>query len=229
MGRDFVMPTDNPLRAPVRSRVFVARTHKLWLLLFVLGTATWGAARADAPSDVEQIRGFTVDFHLASRKQRETVRPSLIHQLEIVESVPEPALAFFRTVPIVIDPSITGVNGMYRQIEGRWVVAVRPASLPAERAIVLHELLHAYHVNVLKLPTPAVGRALTQALRPGTYPASYEKAYFLTNGREYFAVVAEVYLFGKTERPPFICSNVLKAQPEFIEYLAGLFGKRECK
>jgi hypothetical protein len=121
------------------------------------------------------------------------------------------------------------MNGEYMQQDGRWVVRVKPTSLPDDRAIVLHELLHAYQHQVLKPPVPPIGRAYQQALRPDTYPSNYRKAYFLTNAREYFAVVGEVYLFGTTERPPFVCSNVKRAQPEFIAYLAQLFGERECR
>jgi hypothetical protein len=33
----------------------------------------------------------------------------------------------------------------------------------------------------------------------------------------------------KAERRPFARSNVKKAQPEFMSYLAELFGERECR
>lgn len=41
-------------------------------------------------------------------------------------------------------------------------------------------------------------------------------------------MIAEIYLSGESFRPPFNCGNVKKAQPEFIAYLAELFGAREC-
>jgi hypothetical protein len=199
----------------------------------VLHVALVCSAYAEEAAAAVQMRGFSVDFRLATKKQKQTVLASLEHQLEIVESVKLPAavLDFFRTVPLVIDPAMQDkpTNGEYTQRDGAWAVRIKPISLPGERAIVLHELLHAYHHQVLKQPTPPVGRAYAQATQGKIYPASYRDAYFLSNGREYFAVVGEVYLFGTTERPPFKCSNVKNVQPEFIAYLAGLFGERECK
>jgi hypothetical protein len=199
------------------------------LALLACCVATGTSALADGPA-AEQIRGFQVEFDRATNRQRESVLPSLIRQIEIVESVglPEPVMAFFRTVPIVIDPDLTGMNGAYKPLAGRDVVRIKPTSLPESRAILLHELLHAYQHQVLKIPTPPVGRAYQQALRPETYPSDYRGTYFLSNGREFFAVTGEVYLFGTTERPPYSCSNLKKAQPQWIEYLAGLFGPRDC-
>jgi hypothetical protein len=92
----------------------------------------------------------------------------------------------------------------------------------------LHELLHAYHREVLGQPTPPIGRALADAIREGTYPPEYKDAYFLSNGREYFAVVSEIYLAGPSFRPPYNCGIVRKAQSSFISYLATLFGEHKC-
>jgi hypothetical protein len=114
-------------------------------------------------------------------------------------------------------------------MDGRWVVHVKLTDIPADRGVMLHELLHAYQHQVLGEPTPPIGRAYRQALQPGTYPASFRGAYFLKNGKEYFAVVGEVFLFGDIFRPPFNCHTVLKAQPQFVAYMTGLFGPHECK
>ncbi|HEU4620202.1 MAG TPA: hypothetical protein VFV10_19355 [Gammaproteobacteria bacterium] len=198
------------------------------LLVCIASLAT---ARAGEKSDVEDIRGFRVDFHLVGPKQKERVLPSLYHQIEIVDSVhlPEAVSSFFHTIPLVVDPALTKMNGEYARMGDRWVVHVKPADIPGDRAILLHELLHAYQHQVLKEPTPPVGRAYQQALRPGTYPDDFKGAYFLSNGREFFAVIGEIYLDGKTFRPPFTCSAVQKAQPQFIEYLASLFGPHDCR
>jgi hypothetical protein len=106
--------------------------------------------------------------------------------------------------------------------------AARPGQWPPDRAILLHELLHAYHHQVLRQPTPAIGLAHEAALRKGTYPAEYRSAYFLSNAREYFAVIGEIYLSGGSFRPPFNCGAVQESQPDFIKYLEGIFGRRPC-
>jgi hypothetical protein len=177
------------------------------------------------------VAGYRVDMDLTPKSQVTETVSNLQHQIGIIDAanLPEKVQSFFRTVGIVIDPSLTGMNGQYAQIDGVWAIRARPGRWPPDRAILLHELLHAYHREVLGQPTPPVGRALEEALRNGTYPPDYEGAYFLSNGREYFAVVGEIYLAGPSFRPPYNCANVQKAQPSFVRYLATLFGKRECE
>jgi len=199
------------------------------VILLALCAAPFASAE-DAPG-IEPMHGFQVDFHLVSEKQRKRVLPSLNRQFEIIESagLPPNVLDFFHTIPFVVDPDLKEMNGEYKPMDGRWVVHVKLTDIPADRAIMLHELLHAYQHQVLKEPTPPVGRAYQQALRPGTYPANFRGAYFLTNGKEFFAVVGEVFLAGKTFRPPFDCRTVQKAQPEFIAWMTELFGPHQCQ
>jgi len=189
--------------------------------------------RAETTSDaIVEMRGFQVDFHLASERDRKLVLRSLDEQLEIVEAtkVPPSVMEFFRTVPIVVDPALTAMNGEYRQQDGRWIVRMKPTKLPGDRPIALHELLHAYHHQVLKQPTPQVGRAFQHAQQSKIYPDRYRDAHFLENGKEYFAVIASIYLLDKKiDQPPFDCSIPAKTQPEFIAFLAELFGPRECR
>lgn len=189
-----------------------------------------GVSAAESTSWID-VAGYQVDMKRASESQVAETVSNLRHQINMVVSarLPEKVQSFFHTVRIVIDPSLTGMNGQYIQTGSGWAVRARPGRWPPDRAILLHELLHAFHQQVLGQPTPPVGRALQEALRVGTYPPEYRGAYFLSNGREYFAVVAEIYLAGPSFRPPYNCGNVLKAQPGFISYLATLFGERECK
>jgi hypothetical protein len=197
------------------------------ILLGSHGVAAWPAESA---SWIE-VAGYKVDMRLAPKSQVAETVGNLEHQIGAIDAakLPQKVQSFFHTVRIVIDPSLTGMNGQYVQIDGTWVVRARPGQWPADRAILLHELLHAYHREVLGQPTPPVGRALQEALREGTYPPDYKDAYFLSNGREYFAVVAEIYIAGPSFRPPYSCGVVQKAQPSFISYLATLFGERKCE
>jgi hypothetical protein len=206
----------------------IARAVFLLLaLLFGFSTRVF----ADGDTSSLEIRGFRVDLQLASERDRKELLPSLERQLDIVEAANLPAdvLAFFRTVPIVADPTLKPMNGEYTQQNGMWFVRMRAAKLPRDRAILLHELLHAYHHQVLKQPTPPIGRAYQQAVRTDMYPKKYRDEYFLTNAKEYFAVLGEIYLLGKVDRPPFDCSIPLKAQPEFIAYLGEHLGPGKCR
>ena len=191
------------------------------------------ASRADGePETVLLMRGFSVDHHLIDERDWKKMAPSLDNQLQIVEAVgvPENVMDYFRTVPLVVDPGLTKMYGEYLQRRGTWFVRIKPAKLPTDRPIVLHELLHAYHREILKLPTPQVGRAYAQAKQANLYPAKYAKAHFLENGREYFAVIGSIFLFGKKiDQPPFTCKIPARAQPEFIAFLAEQFGPHACK
>jgi hypothetical protein len=194
----------------------------------------WSHSIAVRPADSArwvEVAGYQVDMTLTPKSQTTDTVNNLQHQISIIDTarLPEKVQSFFRTRKIVIDPSLVGMNGQYAQIDGAWVVRARPGHWPPDRAILLHELLHAYQREVLGQPTPPVGRALAEAIREGTYPPDYKDAYFLSNGPEYFAVVGEIYIAGPSFRPPYNCANVQKAQPTFISYLATLFGERKCE
>jgi len=177
-----------------------------------------------------EVSGFQVDMRQAPGPLAAETLANLQYQIGIVEeaNLPAPVLSFFRKVRLVVDPTLTGMNGQYIRADGQWIVRARPGQWPPGRAILLHELLHAYHHQVLIQPTAAIERAYEQALRAGTYPVAYRNTYFLSNSREFFAVVGEIYLSGASFRPPFNCGTVKEAQPDFIKYLGGLFGERPC-
>jgi len=178
-----------------------------------------------------EVSGRRVETQLATSQQLQAVLPSLRRQFEMIDALqlPQDVAEFFSSVPIVLDPRLQEMNGEYARLDERWVVRVKPVRLPADRAIVLHELLHAYHHQVLEQPTPAIGRAYQDARQHKLYPGEFENAYFMKNAREFYAVIGELYLAGPSFRPPFRCSIVMERQPEFIEYLATQFGKRRCE
>jgi hypothetical protein len=196
----------------------------------VAGLFVFGAQASE--SYVSEIRGVRVDLHLATEQQRRTVMPSLAKQIGVAMSLDAPPslLEFFRTVLIVVDPNMLtmATNGQYMQGENSPYVRIKPIALPEERAIVLHELMHAYHHQILKMDTPDIRAAFSRAQREGVYPDEYRRAAFMTNTREYFANMATIFLLGKSERPPYSCENILKAQPKFVGYLTSLFGPHPC-
>ena len=75
-------------------------------------------------------------------------------------------------------------------------------------AVVLHELAHAYHDQVLGFGHPEVRAAWERAAEGGTYDAiarnngRTERAYAITDHKEYFAELTESY-FGTNDFFPF--------------------------
>jgi hypothetical protein len=104
------------------------------------------------------------------------------------------------------------------------LVMVRPITLTSrdgDRPILLHEFLHAYHAKMLpegfKNPTVLLHYNAAKAI----YPSD---AYLVTNEREFFAVTASVFLYGKEAIEPFTRSKIREKQPQYYNYLIWLFG-----
>jgi hypothetical protein len=106
------------------------------------------------------------------------------------------------------------------------VVLVRPIALAApdkyaQRPVMLHELLHAYHDRIMPQGFRNSGILLHYNLAKSgqLYPGD---AYLLTNEREFFAVTSSVFLYGNDG--PISRANVKEKQPEYYKYLVNLFG-----
>jgi hypothetical protein len=108
---------------------------------------------------------------------------------------------------------------------GSGVVMIRPSMMrAAQDPVMLHEFLHAYH-----------GRLLPSGFRNEGVLGHYNNAkskqlyssdtYALTNEREFFAVTASIFLYGKdSAHEPFTRANLQEKQPDYYKYLVGLFG-----
>ncbi len=189
------------------------------------------AAADSAEQTVSEYHGFHIDSHLLNEQQIDTVLPSLVKQLIIVESVglPNAMVEFFKGIPIVIDPSLKEMPGQYTKFRGSWLVRVQPIVMPENKPIVLHELLHAYHHQVLSLQNPDILNAYRKAKQSGVYPDKFQSTHFLENEKEYFAVMGTIYLFGNIQQPPFNCEVLSKTDPEYLTFLAAQFGPHACK
>jgi hypothetical protein len=197
-----------------------------------LGFAVASAANADdRRADTVEIRGFTVEYAKVGLDALQRMRPTLERQMEIVEQsgVPPATLEFFKSVPVVMVSELdTGFGHANLDENKRQVVELKAASLPRDRPILLHELLHAYH-GVKLGPTPMIRDSYQQALKLPAYKR-YAAAHFLENPREYFAVIGSIFLYGqKIDQPPFDCELPAKYQPQFIAFLTEQFGPHPCK
>lgn len=147
----------------------------------------------------------------------------------VVAAVPRKALTELRKVPIWINPKYDGVrptaeyhpgadwlrdNGrdpsMAKAIE---ITTVSIFAFENRRMpyLMLHELAHAYHDRVLGFGQPAVLAAFNQARISGSYESVQrftgnsmitDRAYAISNHKEYFAESTEAY-FGKNDFFPF--------------------------
>jgi hypothetical protein len=199
--------------------------------IFGLMAESVAAAADSSAADASQIHGFTVEYGEVGLDKLQKMQSSLEQQMQIVEQsgVPPATLQFFQSVPVVIVKELdTGFGHARVDESGRQIVELKAAKLPADRPILLHELLHAYHGQKLG-PTPMIRDSYRQAVQSGVY-RRYAKAHFLEAPNEYFAVIGSIFLYGKRiDQPPFDCSLTAKYQPQFIAFLTEQFGPHPCK
>jgi hypothetical protein len=104
------------------------------------------------------------------------------------------------------------------------VVMVRPLLTSEEQnPVMLHELLHAFHAQIMPhgFQNEGVLFHYNLAKTNKLYP---EDKYLMKNEREFFAVTASIFLYGKdTAHDPFTRSNLKEKQPGYYKYLVGLF------
>jgi hypothetical protein len=95
---------------------------------------------------------------------------------------------------------------------------------------VLHELAHSYHDRVLGFDQPDILAAYQKALASKSYdkverwhgvagrPNTFERAYAMTNHKEYFAEVTEAF-FGRNDFFPFTREELEKHDPDAVKVL----------
>lgn len=175
-----------------------------------------------------EYHGFQIDD---SARQLAPDAASALHaQLDIVDAVglPPNVVAALKQTPIVVDPGLRGNPGVFAVRGGRGAVYVRPIAFEANKPILLHELLHAYHFKVLTLDRPEIAQEYARVKGSDLFPASYQSAHFLENRKEFFAVTGTLYLFGDIQQPPFTCASLAKLDPAYLAFLAAQFGPHAC-
>jgi alpha-galactosidase len=166
---------------------------------------------------------------------------------EIVRVVPANAVAKLREVPLWFSPEYSGTQpkAEYHPDVG-WLRANKrdPAMAKSveysnvrilEREVIrmpmlaLHELAHAYHDRVLGFNHAEIKAAYLRAKASGTYekverwfgsgrPNTFERAYAMSNEKEYFAETTEAF-FGRNDFFPFTRAELEKHDPEMFALL----------
>jgi hypothetical protein len=161
--------------------------------------------------------------------------------------VPEDRLKKLQAVTIVLDLSHGKLVPMQYHPGADWLTAngysadlvkcvhiPRAADLPTRRNIneqpwvILHELAHAYHDQVLGFDEPKIKAAYEKYKKSGhgektlLYNGRRVRHYALTNQMEFFAEMTEAY-FGVNDFFPFNRAELKEAEPEIYALLAEIW------
>jgi hypothetical protein len=192
----------------------------------ILATTAFSPATAANQWGGSMYRGYHID--LSSMKGRENfaaMAEAMRQQIDIVESVglTPRVLEFFRAVTITMEEGACAqFPGTHACYAGGGVM-VPPSVLDAQKAVILREMLHAFHARLLPqgVQNADILRFYSRAMDSGLYPAG---EHLLRNQKEFFATTASVFLYGKIAREPYTRANLKQKQPAYYEFLARLFG-----
>ena len=162
--------------------------------------------------------------------------------------VPEKALAKLRAIAIELDLDYGDLRIMQYHPDAGWLKAHGYSEMLAKcvhipRAeeflspfenhrmpwVVLHELAHGYHDQVLGFDEPRIAAAWKKFCDSGKYqsvltsPGPMREHYGLTNQKEFFAEMTEAY-FGSNDFYPFVTGELKQAEPEIFALMAEIWG-----
>lgn len=170
---------------------------------------------------------------------------------EIARVVPAPAVAELRKVPLYFNPEYPKARPRAEYHPGAdWLrengrdpvmakgveftnVRVFEAETRRMPNFALHELAHSYHDRVLGFENAEIAAAFDHAKAAGKYDRvlrqdsegrkRLDKAYAMTNAKEYFAECSEAF-FTRNDFFPFIREELQQHDPEMFALLAKLWG-----
>jgi hypothetical protein len=203
---------------------------------------------------VREIEGWSVEIDpemltQENREQGELALKALANHLQrIVWILPVDRVDTLRKLPIRIDWNHELSNMQYHPSRG-WLVSngydpklekhvhiprakqlLNPSQWAKHPYVVLHELAHAYHDQVLSFDEPEIIANFENAKNAGIYEqvmlytGAKVRHYALTNHKEYFAECSEAYL-GVNDFFPFVRSELKEHDPRMHAYMEKLWGK----
>ena len=229
------------------------------LLLGILFTPMLAGEESPTFFDpVEQnIEGWTVavDPQLLSGEHKplgdKALKALANHLQRISYIVPPDRLAKLKELRIWIEFEHPELNSMQYHPDRGWLIAhqhdprlVKHVHIPQARHlyeahtwakhpyVVLHELAHAYHDQVLSFDSPEVMKVFDAAKEQGIYEevllytGEKVKHYGLSNHKEYFAESTEAY-FGVNDFYPFVRAELNEHDPAMHALLKEIWGSVE--
>ena len=204
------------------------------------------------------VNGWTI--HLNDRLWSESPAATrrmlglLSGQLDrVIETLPAKALKHLRAVPIWINPPYEGKRPTAEyHPDAAWLrkagrnpamakgieltnVAIFSFENKRMPFLLLHELAHSYHDQVLGFDQPQIIAAFKRARDSGAYDKVKrfngkkivtDKAYAMNNHKEYFAECTEAF-FGKNDFYPFDRKELKAHDPRICEILRKVWGVRD--
>ena len=162
--------------------------------------------------------------------------------------VPEKALAKLRAITIELDLDYAGLHPMQYHPDAGWLKShgysenlAKCVHIPEAEDflspfenhrmpwVVLHELSHGYHDQVLGFDEPRVKAAWEKFRDSGKYasvltsPGYTREHYGITTQQEFFAEMTESY-FGSNDFYPFVTGELKQAEPEIFNLMAEIWG-----
>jgi len=228
----------------------------LLLICGAVGAVSGGEPEYPKPvsRSVRNIEGWTVrvdDRLLAPTNEVLGARALKLLEAKLADItyvVPENKLRRLRAVPIVVDLTHGRLRAMQYHPSPDWLAGhgydtnlakcvhiceaadfARVRQINEQPWVVLHELAHAYHDQVLGFDEPRIREAYQhyQASGHGEKVLRYDGArvrhYALTDHKEFFAEMTEVY-FGLNDFFPFNRAELRTAEPDVFELMRTIWG-----
>ena len=225
----------------------------------LVGVSLVEAAEKEAPPKptfhtVRNIEGWTVrvdDRLLAPPNDVLGARALrfLEYKLSDIRAVvAEELLAKLQAVTIVLDLTHGKLRSMQYHPSARWLAEngyatnlvkcvhipaasdlATPRNITEQPWVVLHELAHAYHDQVLNFDEPRILKAYHDFKKGGhgdralLHDGTRVRHYGLTDHKEFFAEMTESY-FGLDDFFPFNRAELMTAEPEIFELMQTIWG-----
>lgn len=170
------------------------------------------------------------------------------HLQRIIILMPEQQLADLRKVGIWIEHKHPELNNMQYHPGADWLAGkgyhpdlVKKVHIPVasqifskknmlkQPAVILHELAHGYHDQILGFEHKAILDAFQAAKQRGDYEkvlhvnGSNVKHYALTDHKEYFAEATEAFLY-RNDFYPFVSAELKQHDPKMFELMEQIWG-----
>lgn len=209
------------------------------------------APPAEGGHVTRELQGWTVRVHpelaVEGSELGESVLGLLDNKLaEVVRLLPAKAVEQLRGVVIWMELDHEGVPGGVYHPSREWLVehgyspelarCVQFGNAEnflswtrSQPFMVVHELSHAYHHQVIGYEDEGVREAYERARDAGDYDAvlryggSHEKAYGMNNRQEYFAELSEAY-FGTNDFYPFVRPELAEHDPQGFAAIQAAWG-----
>ena len=201
-----------------------------------------------------QIEGWTVDVDpQLMRDENSQVRQQAFaalgnHLQRVRYIVPAKQLAKLQALPIWIDLEHPVLKNMQYHPNRQWLIAhqhdprlVKHVHIPRARQlydrnmwakhpyVILHELAHAYHDQVIGFHDDAIQKAYKTARDSGRYDevllhtGQVARHYGMNNAKEYFAESTEAYL-GVNDFYPFVRAELKEHDPDMYQIMRETWG-----